>query len=138
MKKFNRRNFIEKSATGFIVAGMLPVASCSRKNDDCLDNRFIHHVLFWLKDPADPDVRKKFESELRKLITIETIVEKHLGIPAQTPRDIVDNSYTYSLFISFHDKEGHDVYQVHPKHLEFAKQCENLWKRVIIYDSVNF
>jgi hypothetical protein len=90
-----------------------------------------------LKDPADPEVRAKFEKELNKLATIETIVEKHLGVPAMTPRDIVDSSYAYSFFITFMDKEGHDIYQVHPKHLEFVKECEALWDRVIVYDSIN-
>ena len=137
MKKVNRRKFIERSATGLIVASMLAIASCKTEMNDCLENRFIHHVLFWLKDPGNPEVKGKFEKELKKLVTIETIVEKHLGVPAMTPREIVDNSYTYSLFITFRNKEGHDIYQVHPKHLEFAKECEDLWDRVVIYDSVN-
>lgn len=138
MRKVNRRNFLEKSATSLVAASLLPVASCNVEKNDCLEKRFIHYVLFWLKDPGNPEVRVKFEDELKKLVTIETIIEKHLGVPAQTPREIVDGSYTYSLFITFRDKEGHDIYQVHPKHVEFARVCEALWERVIVYDSVNF
>ena len=132
-----RRDFIEKSAAGIVGAGLLSLASCREPDKNCLDNRYIHHVFFWLKDPGNTKVREKFEMELKKLVTIETIIESHLGIPAMTEREIVDKSYSYSLFIAFRNKEGHDIYQVHPKHLDFVKECEDLWEKVIIFDSVN-
>ena len=98
---------------------------------------FIHQVYFWLHDPANPEVRENFEKGLKELVTIDTIKTKHLGVPAQTPREVVDGSYAYSLLVTFDNKEGHDLYQDHPVHKKFIADCEQYWDRVQVYDSVD-
>jgi len=137
MKRVNRRNFIEKSTLGIAGASLFSLSSCHAAQNNCLDSRFVHYVLFWLKEPMDSEKRTRFEEALEELVTIETIVDFHLGIPVPSERDIVDDSFTYSLLISFRNKDGHDIYQKHPTHLKFAKDCEDLWERVVVYDSVN-
>ena len=99
-------------------------------------NYFIHHVYFWFKKPASKKDKARFEEALKKLVTIETIAEMHLGVPASTRRDVVDRSYTYSLFTTFKSKEDHDIYQSHPTHLKFIEDCADLWEKVVVYDSV--
>lgn len=100
-------------------------------------NYFVHHVYFWFKKPVNRETRSRFEDALKKLITIETIVEKHLGVPASTKREVVDRSYTYSLMVTFRNKEDHDIYQAHPTHLKFIEDCSDLWEKVVVYDSVS-
>ena len=102
-----------------------------------MENKFIHHVFFWLKEPVTLATKKEFEKALKELVTIETIIDYHLGIPAKTDREVIDSSYTYSLFTTFKDKKDQDVYQTHPKHLKFIEDCGDLWEKVIVYDSVN-
>ncbi len=98
---------------------------------------FVHHVYFWLKKPVTLDIRRKFEAALSELITIETIVGKHLGVPATTNRGVIDTSYTYSLLLTFRNKADQDIYQNHSKHLKFIADCEDLWEKVVVYDSVS-
>jgi hypothetical protein len=102
-----------------------------------MENKFIHHVFFWFKEPVSLANRKKFEKSLKELVTIETIIDHHLGIPATTRRGVIDSSYTYSLFTTFKNKKDQDVYQTHPKHLKFIDECGDLWEKVIVYDSVS-
>jgi len=102
-----------------------------------LEKLFIHHVFFWLKKPVSREVRTRFEKALRQLITIETIVEYHLGVPATTKRGVIDTSYSYSLLVIFKNKEDQDIYQIHPTHLKFIDDCGDLWERVVVYDSVS-
>jgi hypothetical protein len=102
-----------------------------------MENKFIHHVFFWFKEPVKQAARKKFEKALRELVTIETITDYHLGIPAGTKRKVIDSSYTYSLFTTFRNKKDHDIYQSHPKHLKFIEDCGDLWEKVLVYDSVS-
>ena len=97
---------------------------------------FVHHVYFWLKKPVTRENSLKFENGLKKLITIETIVGKHLGTPAGTDRGVIDSTYSYSLLLTFKSKEDQDIYQTHPTHLKFIDECEELWERVVVYDSV--
>jgi hypothetical protein len=101
-----------------------------------IGNQFIHHVFFWLKKPSDTKVRAKFESALKELVTVETISDYHLGVPAPTNRDVIDTTYSYSLLITFKNKEDQDIYQTHPKHLKFIADCQELWEKVVVFDSV--
>ncbi|HUX57044.1 MAG TPA: Dabb family protein [Bacteroidales bacterium] len=98
---------------------------------------FIHHVFFWLKEPVTTEVKNKFEKALKKLATVETIFDHHLGVPAPTNRDVIDTSYTYSLLVTFRNKDDQDIYQTHPTHLKFIADCEDLWEKVVVYDSVS-
>jgi hypothetical protein len=100
-------------------------------------NYFIHHVYFWFKKPASKKDKTRFEEALKKLVTVETIVEMHLGVPASTRREVVDRSYSYSLLTTFKSKEDQDIYQTHPTHLKFIEDCADLWERVVVYDSVS-
>ena len=98
---------------------------------------FIHHVYFWFKKPVTDQDRSRFENALKKLVTIETIVDMHLGVPALTLRDVVDSSYKYSLLLTFKNKEDQDIYQTHPTHLQFIDDFSDLWEKVVVYDSVS-
>jgi hypothetical protein len=98
---------------------------------------FIHHVYFWFKKPISKKDKTRFEAALKKLVTIETIVEMHLGVPATTRREVVDRSYTFSLLTTFKNKDDHDIYQTHPTHLKFIEEFSDLWEKVLVYDSVS-
>jgi len=136
-RNYNRRNFIGTATKSIAAAGLLSAASCSGKADTKLGSSFVHHVFFWLKLPVTSEVREKFEDALRKLVAVETIVDYHLGVPAPTGRDVIDNTYSYSLLTTFRDKAGQDIYQTHPIHLKFIEDCQDLWERVVVYDTVS-
>ncbi|MFO7720021.1 MAG: Dabb family protein [Gillisia sp.] len=101
------------------------------------DKNFIHVVYFYLNNPDDPKDRADFETSLKKLMTNSLYAKtKFIGIPAETPRGVVDNSYTYSLILTFASKEMQDNYQDEPAHLLFIEEAAHLWNKVIVYDSV--
>jgi hypothetical protein len=135
--KIKRRSFIETSAKGMAGAGILAASPSGFAKVSQLEKLFIHHVYFWLKKPFTAEVRAKFEKALKELVTIETIVDFHIGVPAGTSRDVIDASYTYSLLVTFKNKEDQDIYQPHPKHLKFVADCQDLWEKVVVYDSVS-
>ncbi|UXP33793.1 Dabb family protein [Reichenbachiella agarivorans] len=96
---------------------------------------FSHSVLFWLKEPEIATVRAKFESEAKKLIAESRYAHfSHFGVPAGTDRAVVDNSYTYSMIVTFETVADHDAYQTEDAHLHFIKECKELWTKVVIYD----
>jgi hypothetical protein len=59
-----------------------------------------------------------------------------VGMPAMTPREVVDNSYGVGLTVALEDSNGHDVYQEHPLHKEFIARNKAHWERVQIYDYI--
>ena len=118
-----------------ILTGTATVNAQDQTGD--FDKNFTHVVYFYLNNPDDPKDRTAFETSLKKLMTNSLYAKtKFIGIPAETPRDVVDNTYTYSLILTFPSKEMQDKYQDEPAHLLFIEESAHLWNKVIVYDSV--
>lgn len=93
----------------------------------------IHNVYFWLKENADEE---KFETGAKSLLDIDVVERGSVGKLAETPeRAVTDKSFRYHLSLQFASIEDHNVYQEHPGHHAFVKRCEELWTRVVVYDS---
>ena len=100
-----------------------------------LNNTFVHHVHFWLKDQAD---QAKLIEGLNILKPITSIRDIHIGVPADTNRDVIDRSYDASLLILFDDKAAQDAYQDDPTHLIFVENyAKPLCAKIVVQDSVN-
>lgn len=97
---------------------------------------FYHVVFFWMNNPENQKEQQQLLSELERFMEhIPQPISKHIGKPAGTPREVVDNSYQFSLVLNFESKESQDAYQTDPVHLEFIDRAQHLWKKVQVYDS---
>lgn len=100
-----------------------------------LENTFVHHVHFWLKDKNDT---AKMIEGLNTLRPVTHIRDIHIGIPAGTTRDVVDRSYDVSLLLLFNNRAEQDAYQDDPIHLLFVENyAKPLCARVVVQDSIN-
>lgn len=140
----NRRRFIQRlgglagllalpGATQKVLAGS---GSAAADLSGEIGGTFVHSVYFWLVDETMP-TRGKFVTEVLKYLKeIEEIRTRHLGRAAGTEREVVDNSYSYCMILTFDSREDHDHYQAHPAHQQFIENASSLWTRVQVYDSV--
>ncbi|MDT0650380.1 Dabb family protein [Autumnicola edwardsiae] len=121
-----------------IAAVFLGASTLSAQEEKMdFDANFSHVVYFWFHNPNNAEDREAFETSLKKFLkNSEYAQTKFIGVPAETPRDVVDNSYTYSLILTFPSKEIQDKYQSEPAHKVFIKESSHLWKKVQVYDSV--
>lgn len=101
-----------------------------------LEGKFVHMVFFWLQ----PDVEASgFINRTEQFLKeVEVIRTYHLGTPANTPREVVDNSYSVSLVVTFDSKEDQDIYQAHAAHLKYVEEMSSSWTDVKIFDSLSF
>jgi hypothetical protein len=102
-----------------------------------LKNIFIHHVYFWLKEAGNTEHHAQLIEGLTKLSTVKTIKQFHIGLPADTNRDVIETGYAVSWFVMFANGEDQASYQVDPIHLNFVAECSHLWSKVIVYDTVD-
>lgn len=136
MKETQRRSFVRKSALG--LAGWLGLSSFSISQVNTLGGDFVHTVYFWMKDPDNAKNNSTFTKNLKVFLdAVDVIRTYHIGVPANTPRDVVDNSYTFALIVTFDDKAAHDIYQEHALHKKFIADTQDLWTKVQIYDSIS-
>lgn len=97
----------------------------------------IHTVFFWMSPDATPADRDNLLRDCREILPqVETVRSCRAGVPANTPRDVVDNSYGVGLTITFDDAAGAATYDTHPKHQEFIERNKYSWSKVVVYDAV--
>lgn len=98
-----------------------------------ISGKFVHMVFFWLK--PETDIKAFMAGTEGFLREVEVVKQYHLGVPAMTPREVVDNSYSVALVVTFASKEDQDSYQNHPAHVQYVEENKDKWTRVQIYDS---
>lgn len=95
----------------------------------------IHHVFFWLKNPASKEDLDRLLAGLQSLRKIKVIKKMYIGVPASTEkRDVVDNSYSASELMFFENTADQKAYQDHPIHQKFVADYSHLWEKVVVYD----
>jgi hypothetical protein len=73
---------------------------------------------------------------LEALSLVKEIKYFHIGTPAPTDREVIDNTYAISWLNIFETAADQDAYQTHPLHLKFIEDCSALWSKVKVYDSI--
>ncbi|MBI1369741.1 MAG: Dabb family protein [Planctomycetes bacterium] len=99
---------------------------------------FHHCVHFWLREDLSDADRRKFIDGVKAIGKSANVKSVRVGVPAGTPRPVVDNSYSVQLLVVFADKAAHDAYQSpdDPVHQKFIDTFKTFWTRVLIYDSL--
>ncbi len=131
-----RKSFLTKLSTASAaIIGFSSFQQPSSKKE--LKNCFIHHVYFWLKNPDSKADLEQLVAGLKKLSTVKTIQQFHIGKPAATRRDVIESSYAVSWFTQFANAADEEQYQTDPIHLKFIEECSHLWSKVTVYDAVD-
>lgn len=128
MKQQSRRNFVKSGLAAGVGMGI--------STGSAAKNMFVHHVLFYLKNPGNAADKDKLLEGLNKLAKCPTIKMVHIGTPAETNRDVIERTYAYSWLCFFDSPADEEAYQKHPIHDDFRNNYAQLWEKVVIYDAV--
>lgn len=120
-----------------ILSVTMLLSSCTCNETTTMEQgNFAHNVYFWLKNPESQSDRDAFKESLFRFINnSEFIKTKMVGTPADTKRGVIDNTYTFSLILTFENKAMQDKYQKEDIHLKFIEESSDLWEKVLVYDS---
>jgi hypothetical protein len=96
-----------------------------------------HFVMFWLKPQLTKTEIADFANFFESLKPIKYIKTLNYGLAANTPvRPVTDNSFTYSLTITFANIADHNAYQEDKTHLDAVEKFSKNWYRVVVHDTV--
>ena len=96
-----------------------------------------HFVMFWLKPQLTKAEVANFKNFFEHLKPIKYIKALNYGLAANTPtRPVTDNSFTYSLTITFDNITDHNAYQEDKTHLDAVEKFSDNWYRVVVHDTV--
>ena len=111
------------------------------QNEDSMktfDPNFVHAVYFWLHNPDSQEARDEFEAAIKKLLDSSKYTKtNYLGTPPKAIRDVVDDSFTYNLLVTFETEEAQESYQTEDVHLQFIEEAQHLWNKVVVYDAIS-
>lgn len=127
----NRRAFLQSSGL-FAAGAAIPSAKESNM-------KFIHHVLFWAKNPGNQAEVAQLRNALVELGKLPMIQMVHVGAPVVTEFDksVTDGSYSFSVVMVFESAEKENEYLHHPLHLKFINDNKHLWGKVTVTDSIS-
>lgn len=101
------------------------------------DPAFVHVVYFWLHHPDNPEQLQAFETALRNFLSNSRYAKtRFIGRPPKATRDVVDDSFTYSMIVTFESAGAQAAYQAEQAHLDFIAGAGHLWKKVVVYDAL--
>ena len=95
-----------------------------------------HMVYFKLKDSSGAN-RAKLSAACKLFLSgHEGTVSFATGtLAGDFNRDVNDRDFDVSLHLVFVNKEAHDKYQEHPRHLKFIDENKENWEKVRVFDS---
>ena len=130
-----RRNFLLAPMVLMTVPA-LAQGNETQSDQKIPSNTIVHVVNFWLKKDISEKDKKDFVGFFEELRKIETIQSLNYGIPAQTnDRPVVDNSFDYTLIVTFKDLKDIGVYETHPIHLKAIEKYQHFWTKVMVKDT---
>lgn len=96
-----------------------------------------HMVYFTLNDSSDAS-RAKFVEACQKYLNIgELLTHFSVGTRAtQYARPVNDQEFDVTINLIFKDVASHDIYQTHPEHKKFIAECQPMWKKARVFDSI--
>lgn len=103
------------------------------------DPHFSHTVFIWLKNPESTADRQAFETALETFLENSQYAQTNfVGTPPVAIREVVDDSFTYQLTVTFASEEDQAAYQDEPAHLKFVEEAKELWEKVVVYDATPY
>lgn len=100
------------------------------------DPQLAHMVYFKLKDGSTDSQKQLVDACKKYLSGHEGTVYFSVGVVAKDlDREVNDLDFDVSLNLVFKDKKAHDVYQTHPRHIEFIEENKDTWAKVRVFDS---
>jgi hypothetical protein len=134
---------MQKTHKTLIVGGLLAVGAIALATSLSVGStkadggpQMAHMVYFKLKDNSGAN-------RARLAATCKLFLSGHEGtvsfatgtLAGDFNRDVNDRDFDVSLHLVFVNKEAHDKYHVHPRHLKFIDENKENWEKVRVFDS---
>ena len=95
-----------------------------------------HIVYFTLKDDSKEAIERLITSCQKYLRGHDGVLSFAVGtLVPDLEREVNDRDFHVSLVVVFEDRTAHDLYQEHPRHLQFIDESKDNWKSVRVFDS---
>lgn len=96
----------------------------------------VHNVFFSLHDASLAARQRLVAACHHYLSDHQGVVYFSAGLLAESlDRPVNDRQFDVALHVAFRSLADHDLYQQHPRHLQFIEEGKPNWKQVRVFDS---
>jgi hypothetical protein len=133
-RSLSRRHFGGLLTCGLLLGGCL-LGTWSMANAPA-DRALVHNVYFSLKDGSPEKIQALTDACHKYLDGHDGVVFFAAGpVVEELSRPVNQKDFHVCLCVVFKDKAAHDVYQTHPRHLQFIDENKPTWDKVRVFDS---
>jgi hypothetical protein len=94
-----------------------------------------HIVLVWLKADTAPEVREQIIAGSKALDDIGQIRDLQVGKAIASERPIVDDSFSFGIYMRFDSAADMNTYLTDPRHVQFVDtQVKPYLEKLVVYD----
>ncbi|BAP29345.1 stress responsive alpha-beta barrel domain-containing protein [Chryseobacterium sp. StRB126] len=98
---------------------------------------YFHYLLFWLRKDLSELEMKEFENFFEGLKKLPYQKNLRYGKPAaSSPRNVLDNTFTYNASMEFDSLEELEAYGQLPEHLALVQKYKPFFERMLVHDTV--
>jgi len=128
------KTMIRTSLLAALIALTVPLVAGS--TNTAADPQLAHMVYFKLNDSSGANKAKLVAACKAFLSGHDGSVYFAAGtLAGDLNREVNDRDFDVSLHVVFVNKEAHDKYQQHPRHLKFIAENKENWAKVRVFDS---
>ncbi|WP_294284657.1 Dabb family protein [uncultured Chryseobacterium sp.] len=135
-----RRKFLFRSVQAsvlLLVSGNLFASALPMFNPIKKKKVYFHYLLFWLRKDLSKAEVKDFENFFKGLAQLPYQKNLRYGKPAaSSPRNVLDNSFTYNASMEFDSLEELEAYGQLPEHLALVQKYKPFFERMLVHDTV--
>jgi hypothetical protein len=119
-----------------LAVGMGVFAGRFSMADSAASRHLVHNVYFQLKESTPAKIQALNEACHKYLSGHEGVVYFAAGpVVEELSRPVNQKDFDIALCVVFADRAAHDVYQTHPRHLQFIDENKATWEKVRVFDS---
>ena len=125
------------NASGSDSTGTATASEAASQTEELGSGLIVHNVYFWLKEGITEVEEKDFMNFFEELKKVPGPKALRFGKPAPTTaRDVVDNSFSYYLLVTFNTMDDINTYEHHPIHLGAVDKFSKYWTKVQVKDAI--
>jgi hypothetical protein len=122
--------------SGLLATAIAATVPFVARTNTAADPQLAHMVYFKLLDNSGANKARLLAACKAFLSGHPGTVSFAAGTMAQDfNREVNDRDFDVSLHLVFANKEAHDKYQQHPRHLKFIEENKGNWAKVRVFDS---
>jgi hypothetical protein len=128
------RTVIRAGLLAALIAMTVPLVSAGANN--AAEPQLAHMVYFKLTDSSGA-TKAKLVAACKAFLTGHpgTLSFAVGTLAGDLNREVNDQNFDVSLHLVFVNKEAHDKYQQHARHLKFIEEHKDNWAKVRVFDS---